>query len=162
MSSEQKLEIQEDRDFQERFWKAERVAWAAFGLIILAGALGFLGSGGLFARGSVKAGDSGLEYPRVARWQTGERILVSFGPRATDERRVLLSRRFAETFTLEDAQPRPLRAQTSASGELLIFSVKAGETGEAALRVKPNSPGFVQAVLTIDDNPASATIFVLP
>lgn len=162
MSSERAFDIQEDKNFQEKFWKAERVAWVAFGLLMIAGALGFLGSGGLFARAVVKAGESSVDYPRVARWQTGAQITVSFGPSPLGERKVGLSRSFAEAFSLDDAQPRPIRAETAAAGELLVFAVKAGEPAEVTIRIKPSRPGLAQSVLTIDDAPASTSIVVLP
>lgn len=156
------LQLDENRRFQERFWLAERWAWGAFALIVLAGLLGFTGAGGLFARSQASAGASQIDYPRVARWHAADRITISFAPHAAAERKLLLSRRFSEMISLQDAQPRPVRWETTAAGEELTFLVRPDEAAGVTLRIKPEAAGMVDAVVSVDGIAARTAILVLP
>ncbi len=43
---EEQLELDEDRNFQERWWTAERIAWIGFALVIVVALAGLTGLGG--------------------------------------------------------------------------------------------------------------------
>ncbi|HEV7321791.1 MAG TPA: hypothetical protein VGO04_24565 [Ensifer sp.] len=156
------LQLDENRRFQERFWQAERWAWGFFALIVMAGLLGLTGAGGPFARSQASAGASQIDYPRVARWQAADRITISFAPHAATERKLLLSRRFRELISLQDAQPHPVRWESTAAGEELTFLVRPNEAASATLRIKPEAAGMIESIVSVDGIAANTVILVLP
>jgi hypothetical protein len=70
------LQIEEDMRFQERTWKAERVAWVVMALIVLASALGLISEGPI---SKTRLGDPArlqIELQRVTHVDTPTRIHV--------------------------------------------------------------------------------------
>lgn len=83
MTDRGNFEVEEDRTFQERFWTAQRFAWSAMGLFIVAALAGATGSGGPLADAVAETPGGTIEYPRIARWQAAERMTVRVCDRRT-------------------------------------------------------------------------------
>lgn len=156
------LQLEDHPAFQQRFWMMQRVAWGAFGVVLLVALAGFTGSGGLFSRAEIAVAEGRLDYPRVARWQTPETLRIAFS--AGDERhRLLFSSGFEEDFALEQILPQPEREQMTADGLLLEFAATAGAASTAVLDISPRSPGLASFTLGIDRSPPlRVTVVVLP
>lgn len=157
-----RLQIHENRAFQETFWTVQRWAWVGYGIIICAALLGFAGEGGLFARARLQADGSEIDYPRLARWQTEETMSIAFAATSETERRVLLSPEFGRAVAIERAQPAPIRSSATMAGEELIFRVRPGEPSVARIRIKPDGPGIVRGTISIDGSAAAVTLIILP
>lgn len=69
MPQRTRLDVDDDRAFQEKFWTFQRVAWALMALILLAALAGTTGSGGPLAHAEASGPGGSIEYPRIARWQ---------------------------------------------------------------------------------------------
>lgn len=137
----QKPDIAEDRAFQEQFWTAERVAWVAFALLLIAAVVGVFGGGGPLASGTVAVGESRIDYPAMARWEAGDEFSVRLVGEA-GERRLVLSPGFAKTFRIEDVQPQPERVEAVEAGHAYVFTATTSAPVEVRLAVTPRSPGY--------------------
>jgi hypothetical protein len=156
------LQLDEDRQLQERIWTAERVAHVVFGLIVLAGLLGLAGSGGPLAR-ATQAGEAGsVEYLRIARFDTAANVTIRFAaPRA--DHRVRIAGPFPDRAEIESVQPQPVREVAGPDGITFEFAAEAGEPASVTLRLRPTTPGVARLTIAIDDAaPFAGTMVVLP
>ncbi len=157
-----KLEIDERRGFQERFWIVERAAWVCFAIIVLAALAGLTGGGGPLSRAEVRSGEGTIAYPRISRWATGDDLVLRFGPGAGEPRHVLFRREFLDVFEVETIQPAPVRSFVDGEGLHLSFDV-TGAGAEAHLGVKSRRPGVVRYGIALDGGePADLVTFILP
>ena len=160
--SQSSPEIAEDRSFQEQFWKIERIFWGAFGLLILAAALGLFGSGGPFSRGATFVGESRINHPLTARWEAGDELSVRLAGSA-GERSLTLSSDFAEAFEIEDMQPSPQRVEADGSGHRYVFTAMGDLPIEIRIALVPRHPGYVTYRLTPGSGqPVNLSTFVWP
>lgn len=122
------IELNEDRAFQRRFWKAERVAWIVFLILMLLALAGFSGSGGWFAQRSIATPAGDLRYPAVGRWQTGD----SFSLELADTRETLveLDRAFLDLYEIRQLTPEPDAATATTFGVALRYRPE----GQAVVR----------------------------
>jgi hypothetical protein len=156
------LQLDEDRQLQERIWTAERVAHAVFALVVLAGLAGLAGSGGPLARAR-QAGEAGaIEYVRIARFDTAADVTIRFAA-ARPDHRVRIAGPFPDRAEIESVQPRPVREVAGADGITFEFAAEAGEPASATLRLRPTAPGISRLTIAIDDAaPLAGTLLVLP
>lgn len=155
------LQLDENRSFQNRFWKGERVAWCVYALLILGALVGLTGSGGALSAASVGVGASELTYPRFARWQSADQMTIVFGG-DTDTYRVELGPRFLDYFSIEGIQPRPVQSLTSASGTVFEFRTEQAGAGKATFGIRPNHPGIANVDGKIGRDDFHMTTFILP
>ncbi|WP_318932674.1 hypothetical protein [Sinorhizobium medicae] len=104
------LQIEEHRTFQESFWRAERVSWVIFGLMLIAALLGITGSGGLLERQIITVADGSVDVPRFSRWEASDVLQATLAGGGA-ERRLTLSPEFFRTFQVEDIDPPPIAAE---------------------------------------------------
>lgn len=154
-----RLELAEDRDFQRRFWRIGRIAWAVFALMILAALAGLTGSGGLWAEKEVRTTTALLRYPAVGRWQTEN--LMAIEVEGDGQLLVELDRRFIELYTLARFVPAPLSETPTAYG--LALTYEAGAESLVHLHVKPRRPSIGAPVtIRINGEPIRLTPTILP
>ncbi|MSU90281.1 hypothetical protein GE300_11730 [Rhodobacteraceae bacterium 2CG4] len=155
------LQIDEDRQFQERFWKAERIAWICFAAILLAALAGMTGGGGPLAHGSAEQADTQVIYPRISRWRADETLTLVLGP-GDGLRQILMPKKFLDVFELESIQPEPLGAVAEPEGLRLSFAA-TGAGAMVRLGIRARKAGFVRYAITIDDeSPVRLATFVFP
>jgi hypothetical protein len=156
------LQLDEDRQLQERIWTAERIAHAVFGLVVLAGLAGLAGSGGPLAR-ATQAGEAGsVEYVRIARFDTAADVTIRFAAGRPDHR-VRIAGPFPDRAQIESVQPRPVREVAGPDGMTFEFAAEASEPASATLRLRPTTPGLSRLSIAIDDAaPFAGTMVVLP
>lgn len=162
-TASQTLDLDADRGFQERWWRVERVAWALMGMLILAALAGLTGAGGPLSRGHVQVGETTIDYPRIARWQSADEATIRFAADMTGSVDVLLSTSFAEAFDVETMMPRPNRALSTVEGQLLSFDLgDAPGTKTVTLSLRPNHPGLPdRGTVRIGDAPPATVRFVI-
>lgn len=115
-------EIGEDRPFQERYWRAQRIGWIGFALIVAAGLAGLTGKGGPFARAAVTTAEGAVHYPRITRWETDDDIRIALSPDLGSEIHIDIGSAFARTFALEDIEPAPVRSFVTGEGYRFVFT----------------------------------------
>ena len=98
------LEIEEDLAFQDRSWRAQRVAWVLMSCLLVLAMLGLFGTGPL---SSATVGEPGapiwVEYERFGKFRDRMTVRVHLGPGAARgaEARVWLDRAHQEAFRVE-------------------------------------------------------------
>lgn len=161
-ATQDKLDLDQDRRFSERWWKAERVVWCAFGLVGLAALLGLTGSGGWLADATVQSSVGSVEYPRVTRWQADDSMQVEFAASGATQRRLTLSSEFTALFVIVDIEPRPVASAATAAGEVLTFEVGAQGAGRVSFQLRAQHPGYVSYFAQIEGERLPASTVVLP
>ena len=126
MPQHTRLDVDENRDFQEKFWTFQRFAWAAMVLILVAALAGATGSGGPLAHATASGPGGSIDYPRIARWQAAERMIVRLPPDAAGTARIELGEAFARTFAIENIEPQPSSSVATAAGHRYEFDLGDG------------------------------------
>ena len=152
------LEIDQDLDLQRREWRVEKIAWTCFGLVLLAGLLGLLGSGPL---ADDVAGEEGsglwVEYPRLARHFAPERMRVHVARTGARETRVWIDREYHEALEIERITPEPDGVEDLPDRVVYSFRPVDGAGALAVeLRFEFTGVGWVRAQLGAVDG-ASVT-----
>lgn len=146
------LQIEEHRTFQEFFWKVERAAWIAFGLMLLAAVLGVTGSRGWLQRQTVTFAGGAVDVPRFSRWEASETLNASFAG-GENERRLTLSPEFFKSFQVEDMDPPPVSAEAGDEGLVYRFRSASRQPLVLTLHLRAQTPGVVSYRASIDDEP---------
>lgn len=136
------FDLPEDRAFQRRFWRLQRGIWIVFVLVLAAALLGFAGAGGLWSETTITTAHAEIRAPRVSRWQTTDRIVVS--PTSEAPLTIELSEAFLELYTIEALTPEPLEQEPAGSGVRYRYAPAGG--GQIAIAVEPQGPALGQTV----------------
>lgn len=156
------LQLGDERAFQERLWRAERIAWCVFAAILLLALLGLTGAGGVFSRTIVTTEVGEIRHARVARWERADEMSVVFSKPAP-QHRLVLSGSFGEHFQTEDIRPEPARTTVDPRGEILEFASTPSGSVEVRFYLKPRRTGVARFQAQMDAAPAVAIrALVLP
>lgn len=120
------LDLDEDRGWQDRLWKVQRVGWALMLLFLIAAILGATGSGGFLATASAETGGATIHYPRIARWQAAADMIVELPPSQSGKVEFELSDRLIEAFGVETVSPTPSAVVATGGGHRFTFDVGPG------------------------------------
>lgn len=154
-------ELGEDSRFQDRFWRAQRVAWAVFGLVIVVALAGLTGAGGPLSRSETRTADGRIDTPRISRWSAADEI--RFEVSGPGEARIDLSKGFATHFQIHDVQPMPARVIASAEGQTLIFETSGEGRVAVVIHVTPENPGIARFTARLNGGaPHDITSIILP
>lgn len=162
-----RIEIEQDLRHEHWEWRIERLAWAIFVLILLAGLAGLFGEGPL-SHALVQSDGAppfSVEYERFARRQLPMEITVRLSNGTLDAATHLsISRAYLTGVEVRSIVPEP--ASWSAGGEWVGLDFAAnGEAGPLAvtLTVVPQRAGRLNATLRLGDGPeATITQWVYP
>jgi hypothetical protein len=160
--SRQALELNDDPDFQERWWTAQRWGWAGFGVIVVIGLLGLTGAGGWLSSATVRGQAGAIDYPLITRWQSDDDMAASFAPADAAVRELRLARTFLEQFQITDIEPAPAQSIADADGMRLRFDVQPGNAAEIVVHLRAEHPGYASYVFYLDGEALPASTFVLP
>lgn len=149
------LQIEENRAFQESFWRAERTAWFFFGLALITATLGITGSGGFLARQVATFDNGSVEVPRFSRWEASDTLNATLAG-GGEERSLTLSPEFFQTFQVEDIDPPPISAEGSGDGLLYRFRSGSSQPLELTLHLRSQAPGIVSYRASINGEPPQA------
>lgn len=152
--------IDEDRPFQMRFWKIQRLLWIALALILLFALAGFTGRGGPFSRSAQIFGKVAIEYPQSWRLAASDRLMIE----ASGSKPLTLSVDAALTdiFEIEAITPEPSQSQTRNGRLVYSFDGAAGGAQRIAFTLKPTAIAWGDIfLLRIGDGPAIALRFAI-
>lgn len=147
------LQIDEHRGFQEKFWKAERIAWIGFGVFILLALLGVTGSGGLQARMKLAFNDGFVEVPRFSRWESPDSLNALLPPGKGDHR-LAIGSNFFRAFQVEDIDPQPLSSEGSSDAIVYHFQADADQPLALTMHLRSQNPGIVKYQVSVNGGPA--------
>lgn len=163
--SDDRLEVNEDRAWQERTWTIQRLGWIAMVVFLLAALFGATGSGGPLATARVATGGGTIDHPRIARWQSAEQVTVNLPSGSTGPIDVELERSFVDLFSIESVEPDPSQVTATGAGHRFTFDL-AGDAGpkSIAFHVRASNPAIERAigVRIGEGRPARMIVTVLP
>lgn len=118
---DKELELTSDLALQERVWRAERLSWIVFVLLLIAALLGVFGSGPLaHASHRDPGGRLVVHYERLMRHSTMAALSFSVMPRG-DSAEVWISNRFLREIQIERIVPEPRGMASDAERTLFRF-----------------------------------------
>lgn len=163
--SEGSVSISEDMDFQNAWWRFERIAWYVLAVVIIADAIGLLGQGWL-ARTQHTAGDGTLRlsYDRIQRANAPSEITLQFSPAAVHNGRVnvFASQNIVKQLGAQRIIPEPQSSQIGSGGITYTFPAGASPAN-VSIALQPLRPGICRIELSIAGaQPVRAGILVLP
>lgn len=148
-----RAEIGDDKIFERRWCVAQRIAWAALALFVLAGLAGVFGRGPVSqARARSDSGLAQVEYQRFGRFETPATLTVEIDPRAQadGEVTVLVSGALIKSLRIEQTAPRPAWVRALPGGELFAFHVAAsGRSTSIRFAEEPYHAGHFASRLEI-------------
>lgn len=134
-------------------WRIQQVAWGLMAVLVVAGLLGFLGSGGL-GRRSVIASDGTLEvdYERFLRRGNRTTLLVRMRPAegaASPALGLRIAQAYLDGMRVESVFPPPRRAQVGPDHVTLDFDVDSPAAALLTLTIQvvPERVGAWQAAI---------------
>ncbi|WP_018000331.1 hypothetical protein [Paracoccus sp. N5] len=147
------LQLVESRAFQERFWRAQRLVWIAFGALMLAALLGLTGSGGPLHSRVLQFPGASVEMPRIARWEGNDEITVTL----RDADTLAIGNDFFDGVGLQRIQPEP---ETVLHGDRQ--EMRFSGPGKVVLQIRPEHFGLVRFDLGIGGHSRPVRLLVLP
>jgi hypothetical protein len=154
------LEIDQDLVFERRSQRVERIGAAAMLGVVLAAALGLLGSGPL-GHASARAGDLAVDYRRFARYQTDDTLTFRLEATATNAPHVRLwvDRAYLDGARLETVVPSPVRMEAAPDRLVFVFAVAGPERPLVVrLRLQPERIGPVHGQVGVEGPAAAAAV----
>ena len=117
------LEIDQDIEFQRRSWRVQRIGWIAMVILVGLGLVGGLGSGPLSRQVLVVPGVLHLDYKRLTRYQSPEKLIVRLQSAAISGREVGLwiDREYLDASKVETVTPPPIHVESSADRLVYFF-----------------------------------------
>lgn len=148
------LEIDQDLDYQERWWIIQRIGWLVMGLVILAGLLGFLGTG-LFSNASSGEQDDPLwlEYERFGRFQSQTKLRLHLGTNAVraGKVRVWLNREYLENVQLQQVTPEPESVEAQSDRFVYTFQTpKQDQPTTVTFYLQPDQIGSLPGLAGLE------------
>ena len=152
------IEINQDLDFQSRYWMIERISWIIIVMVLLAASLGLFGSGPFSsAMMGDKEGPMWLEYDRFERLKTPTVLSVHLGPGVTSNgrARIWLSRYYLERVRIEQVIPQPKNMEVASDRFIYVFKIAERDKSTLVIfHLKPEKPGVLSARLGLVDGPS--------
>jgi len=148
------IELDEDPQFERRYWKAQRVGWVVLALLLALAALGLFGEGYL-SRASVRGQGVTVEYSRFARRDALSVLTIRVPASAAQagEVQIAFNADYVSRLSWQSITPTPQRVDAAAKwvtfhfaaspqpGSLaFIFEAKHRQPGHPHVRV--SVPGF--------------------
>lgn len=160
-----KLQGKEQQAFQRREWSFQRVGTIVLVAFILAGFLGFLGTGPLATTTRSSANSVvTVEYDWVARAKADNDVRIVLPPRAVEDGTVILelAGSWLSGVDIETISPEPVEQQAIPNGVALTFNVEHSDEVDVSLSVVPRELFSHEAKLTVSGESVSFNQFVLP
>lgn len=128
--------VQEDMPLQVKLWRAERIGWCLFFLVVLVALLGLFGTGPLSKTEAVSSnGELLIQYDRFDRNGASNEMIVK--AKADEQGKVwlIIGGALLQRFTIEGIQPEPANAEGFGDG--------------MKLELKPDSEGWATAYFAL-------------
>ena len=144
-ATRERLEVDDDLEFQRRDWLFERIGWGFLLLVLVAAMTGALGRGPLSDR-HVEApdGSARVHYGRLERHGAPAALALTVRRRAPSDTSVWIwiNEAYLEGVELERVTPEPLAERSDASRTLLEFALPSGtDSARVTFRVIPDRIG---------------------
>lgn len=152
------LELDQDLPFQERAWRAERIAWVVLIIVVVAALVGVFGTGPL---SSTTAGGSetgiSASYERFVRHDGRSSLELRISPEGASEGQVevWLSASYLEDIQIEQISPQPDEVRTSGERDIFVFLTDNPSSDmTVTVTFRPDAMGPISGDIGIVDGPA--------
>ncbi len=162
------VEIDQDLEFQQRMWRAERIGWAVMAILLLCAALGMFGHGALSRTMALKGDLLTVEYQRFGRYQAPMemRVYLSAGSSQDHPLFFQLDRVFLMNVQITSIFPKPVTEQPIYDGVQFLFSptrVKGEGSLVVTISYQPKQMGLLKAAVRGEETTSlSVTQFIYP
>ena len=157
--------VGEDLEFQNHWWRFERIIWAIFSLILLADLSGLLGRGPLAnAKGHASDDTLNIKYERVERANTASIMTILPGQAALQggQFRLFVSDSILKQLGAQRVIPEPARSDIGNGGVTYTFTANALPM-LVQIELKPSFVGPQHFTVGVPGaQPIHAKTFVLP
>lgn len=159
------VSVSEDMEFQNAWWRFERISWYVLAAVLVADALGLLGQGWLArAQRAAPDGTIHLRYEKVQRAGAPSEITVEVDSSAIHNGQVNLfsSQNIVKQLGAEQIIPEPRTSEIGARGITYTFPA-SGSPAIVSIALQPLRPGYSQIEIGVPGSqPVRARILVLP
>jgi hypothetical protein len=166
MAHDRSLDLKEDRAFQRREWRVQRIAWVLWGALVLAALAGLVGPGPLSERTAASAdGRLQVEYDRFLHHHHPNTLRISMRPaEGEDSLRLHLSREMLGDIRIERIEPQPVAEELDSRGTTYVFRCRTGEPlVEAVLYLQFEAIGRGSGEMRLSESgPVVLNYFVYP
>jgi hypothetical protein len=147
--------IAEDAPFQEQTWRAQRIGWLIFALIICAAALGLFGQGPLSFT-SVEQGRVRLEYDRFIRFESPTSLKIYVAPAGSGTTvAVWIAHDYLAQMDLIDVSPTPREVRAATNRQEYIFVLQDPSVAAwITFRMAAARPGLLSGQLGLANQDA--------
>jgi hypothetical protein len=157
--------VGEDLEFQQHWWRFERLAWLLLCLVLVADALGLFGRGWL-ANARWRSPDGAIEvrYERVERAGTPSIVTIRFSAQAIARGHVQLyaGEGLMKELGAQRIIPQPASSEIGGGGVTYRFPASS-LPAEVSIQLEPSFPGLHRMTLAAPgEPPLEARILVLP
>lgn len=155
------LQLDEDRAFQEGYWRVQRASWLGYGLVLLVALVGLTGSGGMLHMQEIRFSAATIQIPRVARWEAWDELRISFdGP--ADHHKLGIGTGFFRLFEIGRIQPDPQENSLNPKSHQMHFSAQGSGPHEVRISTRPMHFGWARFEMDLDGESRTVRILVLP
>jgi hypothetical protein len=151
------VDLNQDMDYQRREWRAERIAWVFFTLVIVAALLGLLGQGPL---SKARAGDpdAGLEliWERIDRNHAPTQMTLMLSPAVIQNgtARVSFTREYIDRIEIDEVVPEPQSVETTPDGVTYAFEAEdASQPVAVEVDFQYARPGMARGEVSVEGGP---------
>jgi hypothetical protein len=156
------LQLEHDQRFHEREWRAGTVTWFLLLALIVATLLGAFGDGWL---SRARAGDPesalSVEYERIARFGSAQRLVVHARPGPDGMVRLRMGPSLVDAFHVVRITPEPAAAALAADG--LDYRFPSQGTGQPIVfDLESTRTWFVAITVQTDEAALRCAQFIFP
>lgn len=161
------LEAGCDLEFEQRWWRVQRIGWIVLIVLLIGGVAGVFGHGPL-SKATVHPPGSQLQvrYDRLARRETPTVLELRLDKTAlaTGQVRIHLNRALVEQMQLKQIIPPPLIAEPLANGASFRFTIDPRRDSAVILFLEnPAAPGIIDAEVAVEGaEPVRFRQFIYP
>jgi hypothetical protein len=153
-TNEPTIQIEEDRAYQRREWRFERIGWGLMALVLLAGLLGLLGYGPLSRTQAGTPGVLTVAYDRLQRSSapTDYRFEAAPALARDGQLRLRFDNALLEEVEMNSILPEPQEVRSGAGYTEFVFAMDAGAGPPARIQFQfhPATFGHVRGRITAD------------
>jgi hypothetical protein len=152
------LNLEEDEVFRRRFYRAQRVVWAAMILFLLAGMLGLLGGAGplVYNVAGTNANGLAVDYPRFLRNRAPIDLVIHVDAESTTSGRVSIEidRTYIERYDIQYINPEPAEVQAGERSMMYVFDLlDQGQATSITFSMQPERFGYAVGHIGLDGKP---------
>lgn len=160
-----KLEVNEDLDFQRRWWRLQRVGWAIMAVTLLAAGAGLLGKGPASHRAySSESGRIQVASERFIRRFSSVKVNVSvLSPPDRPILLVSIPRPYLDAIEIIEVTPEPIQITAGLEHTTFEFQTEsAGEQTWLGFKLEAKQSGKLAGEWTVDGESVAISHWVLP